>query len=120
VHDLQQVPDHRVAVDEEADRIEHRRRVVERAQHLVEREREPLPGAVVGGRRRNPETQHVDAADEQLHARRRALDEPTRGERLEPTLVATRVAHDARPRRERRADLLQLAVPLSARHGPGV
>ena len=70
VHDLHDVADDGVAIGEEAGRIDHRHRIVEHAQQLVEAERDALLPVVVARRRLDDEAQHVEPAEEDLQARR--------------------------------------------------
>ncbi len=110
VHDLHEVADDAVARREEPDRVGHRRRLLEHAQELVEPEVQPLRPVVVGGRRRDPEAQHVDAADQDLQPRRDGVDH-ARGAQLcqaRVELAAVEVAG------EDAAEARQLAAHVAA------
>ena len=84
MHDLHHVADDRVARREKSGGIDHRHRIVEHPQQLVEPERDALVRVVVARRRLNHEAQHVEPAEGDLRAARRVLDVAAGAQPLEP------------------------------------
>src|SRR5690606_25832993 len=102
--DLHDVADDRVPLGEEPRRADHRARVVEHPEELVEAEGDPLLPVIVARGGLDDEADHVETAEEDLEPLRPRVDVAPLLETAEPRVDLARV--EVEPERPDQADEL--------------